>query len=128
MNRTIILGVIVMCWLADRSMANESVMIDHIYGCWRKDDPSRGGSPAFMSLCFRKDLTADGAAVGDGHGHDLLYDWWLKPRGELVIDEQSCLVVPSNGSPDSMILTRCVFMGLWQRKCSNMLPDGRCAN
>ena len=109
-------------------VANESITVEQIYGCWRRDAPSRDGSPAFMSLCFRKDLTADGAAMGDGHGHDLRYDWWLKPKGELVIDEQSCLIAPEFRSAESMLLTRCIFMGLWRRECSNILPDGRCAN
>ena len=126
MTRTIILGVTVLCWLSDSSMASEPVTVEQIYGCWRNDAPSRDGSPAFISLCFRKDLTADGATMGNGHGQDLRYDWWLKPRGQLVIDEQSCFITFE--SPDSMVLSRCVFMGMWKRECSNTAPGGRCAN
>jgi len=42
-----------MCWLVDSSVANEPAMVEQIYGCWRRDAPSRQSGPAFMSLCFR---------------------------------------------------------------------------
>lgn len=108
---------------AGPAMAGEPVTVEQIYGCWRRDAPSRDAAPAFMSLCFRKDLTAVGAAFGDGHGHDIGFDWWLKPRGELVIDEQSCLT-GEGPLGDSMILSRCVFTGLWRRECRVLNADG----
>jgi hypothetical protein len=116
-------------FFAVQSVQAQTLTATDLYGCWRRDAPRRIGEErvGFTRLCFRSDRTVYQISfIPEGRefsGGDELKEWQLIPNGTLVIDGESCLVMP--GSKDaSLFLARCTFLGAWVRQCTHMTEDG----
>jgi hypothetical protein len=104
----------------------ESVTASELYGCWRRDAPQKIGESrvAFDQICLRDDGTAYFISIAPEGGGDDSFEWYLiTPKDRLVIDGQSCLIVPSS-SHTHLFLARCLYMGAWVRQCTKMTKDG----
>jgi hypothetical protein len=96
-----------------------------LLGCWRHDAAKQLGAPppGYSELCFRPDRTAHFMSIGREGGGDDLFKWRLIEREQaLVIDEQKCTIVQAREG--QLLLTRCLYMGLWMKRCTQMTADG----
>jgi hypothetical protein len=100
------------------------------YGCWRHNSAKKIGDKhvAFSVLCFRSNRTAYHATIAAEGGQDEQLEWEFIPTNSLVIDRQTCLVLPDSNN-EQLFLTRCLFAGAWMRQCTRMSEDGAgCSN
>lgn len=95
-----------------------------LLGCWKQDGP-RG---SLVELCFKGDQSIDRMSIlldGDAlDGVSDALDWRVALPDQLVIDDQSCRVLP--GSDDKqLLLSRCAFMGVWLRQPERKSADDK---
>jgi inactivated superfamily I helicase len=66
-------------------------------------------------------MAKDGDGFDGGSGS---MDWRFAPPDQLVINGQSCRVLP--GSDDKQLfMSRCVFRGVWLRQPERTTADGK---
>jgi hypothetical protein len=96
-----------------------------LLGCWRHDAAKQLDGPpvGYSELCFRPDRTAHFVSIAPQGGGDDLFKWRLMEREQaLVIDEQKCSIMPAREG--QLLLTRCLYMGLWLKRCTKISADG----
>jgi hypothetical protein len=95
------------------------------YGCWKraKLQPITNQQAGFSILCFRNDRTAYYFFISTEHGGEDLFKWKFVSKDKLVIDEQSCRLMPGTNA-ENLLLGRCLHMGAWVRQCSHMNNEG----
>jgi hypothetical protein len=96
-----------------------------LLGCWRHNAAQQLGAPpsGYSELCFRPDATAYFVAIAPGGGGDDLFKWRLIEHEQaLIIDEQKCSIM--SAQDEQLVLTRCLYMGLWLKRCTRMTADG----
>ena len=95
------------------------------YGCWKraKLQPITNQQAGFSILCFRNDRTVYYFFISTEHGGEDLFKWRFVSKDKLVVDEQTCRLMPGTNA-ENLLLGRCLYMGAWVRQCSHMNDEG----
>ena len=95
------------------------------YGCWKLTGSrlTANQSAGFSIMCFRNDQTVYYFFISPEHGGEDLFKWRFVPNGKLIIDGQTCRIMPGNNA-ENLLLERCVFMGAWVQQCARTNKEG----
>jgi hypothetical protein len=109
--------------LATTEASLAQISASNITGCWDRQITRNDSNAQLLSetFCFRTDGTAYFRSIGDGSGTEELFAWSIRSQS-IVIDEQTCSMIEGSNA-QYLSLGRCIFGGIWQKKCSEMTSD-----
>jgi hypothetical protein len=95
------------------------------YGCWKRSESrsTANQSVGYLIFCFRNDRTINYSYFSHGLGGDGSFEWRFAPNDKLIIDEQSCRIIPGPNT-ENLLLERCAYMGTWVQQCAQMNDEG----
>jgi hypothetical protein len=95
------------------------------FGCWKHAGVRLVANQwtGYSILCFRNDRTVYYSYASREHGGEDEFEWQFIPKDKLVIDEQTCGIIPGT-TAEHLFLARCLYMGAWVRQCARMNNEG----